>query len=219
SIGVFEDCSESILAGIADTQHEFVAMTPVLVPGHREKFCITIPCREGNTTMFLKAKFPMHSNAFNFHAAYRKLQKDIERYAEPWRNALQRALVWDMHRDSVINEICASRVAKERYQLQFGEELPIERSIGFVADRKGHKWGIFEFFDDILRLEEFSRREQVAIRARRRELVARITHRLPEIGIRSGDVMDEKNILIRGIPRDIHSLYFTIVDTEDWIQM
>ncbi|MFA6407749.1 MAG: hypothetical protein WCV80_03535 [Candidatus Paceibacterota bacterium] len=219
SIGIFGDYPEILLRGIAELQHEFTAMTPVLVPGHREKFCITVPCTEGTMKVFLKAKFHLHSNAIDFYKSYIKLRKDAEQYPARWRDALQRAVAWDMRRDSVVNEICVSRIAQERYLERFDEELPIERSIGFVVDRMGHKWGIFEFFDDIIRPKEFSRHAQMMIRTQRKTLANLITRRLPEIGVVSSDVMNEKNILIRGTSHNLDSLRFVVVDTEDWMQV
>ena len=222
SIGVFADEPPGLLAGLAASQGLWDTLLPEPVPGHRDKFRIGIPYEGGMLALYAKAKFPAGSTASEALAACREVSEAAEGYNPQFRESFRTAVMWDMRRSSVVNEITVSRLAAERYLERFGESLPIERSVGFVADRTGRKWGLYELFIDLIGRGDLSDVVRAGfiragMRVHIREMAETMAERLRAVGIVSSDIMNEENIVIRGEAGKPESLSLTLVDTEDWM--
>ena len=217
SIGVFADEPPGLLAGLAASRGLWDTLLPESVPGHRDKFRMGIPYEGGTLALYAKAKFAAGSTASEALAACRKVSEAAEEYHPQFRESFRTAVMWDMRRASVVNEITVSRLAAERYFAHFGEPLPVERSVGFVADRTGRKWGLYELFTDLVGHTDLPVAIRAGMRVRIREMAEMMTERLRTIGIVSSDIMNEENIVIRGDMGKPESLSLILVDTEDWM--
>ncbi len=133
---------------------------------------------------FVKERFIENKKVGALKAA--KEQLIIARSAEDVVQT-QKEIQWS----SVLNELIINRRATSLYQERFGEPLPIEQPVGFVVDREGRKWAIFEFIENIIYPTQWPRELQ----QRASDFAHLLADRLPQIGIQPED-MDKLNTII-----------------------
>lgn len=90
--------------------------------------------------------------------------------------------------------------------------------MGFVVERDGKKWAIFEFIEGIIDPETLPEDIRAAISYRADKFAETIDGRLRSIGINPGDLVNKgiENMVVTGDPKNLNSLKFTIIDTEEW---
>ena len=171
------------------------------VGGNRDKFYLTVTLSDGTICNFL-VKAKMWNK--HFEIFFPELPgKGGDSYDQSNRRA------------SVENEILANLEAKKRYLAKYGEDLPIERPVGFYLSRKeghrGMRWVIFERLNVVHSMNSAFNAD--ILRKKAREYTREIEKKLADIGIYTGDNLD---IVWTGDMNDVNSIRFVIVDSEEW---
>lgn len=236
SIGVFTEYGDEIIQAICEEASHFSDSPAEDLHGHRDKFFFSVRLADGSEKKFIgKSKYSkiFGMTAVKSTAIYRG---EIERASEFDQMLIDQGLqpgvdtplssetrirhVKDAIRnESALNEVLVSRKAAFRYKQAYGEELPLEKAVGFVVDRSGRKWTVFEFIDNIVSLHDLPGAEADVVEQKAYEFAQQMSERLQKVGIVAQDLLHGwncKNVEFTGDVHDINSLTPILVDTEEW---
>lgn len=238
SIGVISEYGDEIIQAICRVAPSFADREGEDLEGYRDKFTITLDLPNGTSKkLMVKSKYSQDfdDNAITSTRQHREEIANAPKFDEMLRaNGLRPGMDTPLsaetkirsernavRNETVLNEILATRKAAYRYKKAYGEELPIEKPVGYVVDRKGRKWVIFEYISDIADLSELDKEGASMIDEKRSKFGIEMADRLESVGVYPGDLVKNftecKNIVFTGDPEHQDSLQPVLVDTEEWL--
>ncbi len=201
TFGVLKDYphAEQVLAQIAENPVAFT-QEDELAEGHREKFYLTLTLPDGTTTECI-VKGKVHNQIVDM------IYPNAPDYGHITESKNRK-------QHSVTNEITAGKEATDRYRAKYGEELSIEKPVGFFISqeegRKGMRWTIFEKLNDIV----FDYDAPKYLETRRYEFAQEMQKRLATVEVYTNGSVDD--VVMVGDPQELKNLKFVLVDTEEW---